>query len=95
MAMNGKNRIMIYGPKADSTYIVEFRAAADEARDPMPGSEAAVIRYFQSVCSNGLFMPIRNACRVGTAPARLLVGGRGVQAPKNGQRSSRKPSEVG
>jgi hypothetical protein len=32
MAMNGKNRVMIYGPKADGTYIVEFKAAADEAR---------------------------------------------------------------
>jgi hypothetical protein len=27
-AMNGKNRIMIYGPKADGTYLVEFRTAA-------------------------------------------------------------------
>jgi hypothetical protein len=24
MAMNGKNRIMIYGPKADGTYIGEL-----------------------------------------------------------------------
>jgi hypothetical protein len=30
-AMNGKNRIMIYGPKADSTYIVELKTAAGEA----------------------------------------------------------------
>jgi hypothetical protein len=27
MAMTGKNRIMIYGPKDDGTYIVEFRTA--------------------------------------------------------------------
>jgi hypothetical protein len=30
MAMNDKNRIMIYGPKNDGTYIVEFRRAAGE-----------------------------------------------------------------
>jgi hypothetical protein len=28
MAMTGKNRIMIYGPKDDGTYVVEFRTAA-------------------------------------------------------------------
>jgi hypothetical protein len=27
----GEDRIMIYGPKADGTYIVEFRTAAGEA----------------------------------------------------------------
>ena len=27
----GQNRIMIYGPKDDGTYIVEFRTAAGEA----------------------------------------------------------------
>jgi hypothetical protein len=31
MAATGKNRIMIYGPKADGTYLVEFRTAAGEA----------------------------------------------------------------
>jgi hypothetical protein len=31
MAMNGMNRIMIYGPKNDGTYTVEFRTAAGEA----------------------------------------------------------------
>ena len=29
--MTGKNRIMIYGPKADGTYVVEFRTAEGEA----------------------------------------------------------------
>ena len=29
-AMTGKNRIMIYGPKDDGTYDVEFRASEDE-----------------------------------------------------------------
>jgi hypothetical protein len=27
----GKNRIMIYGPKTDGTYVVEFRTADGEA----------------------------------------------------------------
>jgi len=31
MAMTDKNRIMIYGPKNDGTYIVEFKTAAGEA----------------------------------------------------------------
>jgi hypothetical protein len=29
--MNGKNRIMIFGPKDDGTYVVEFRTASGEA----------------------------------------------------------------
>jgi hypothetical protein len=33
MAMTevGKNRIMIFGPKADGTYVIEFKTAAGEA----------------------------------------------------------------
>jgi hypothetical protein len=31
MVMTGKSRIMIYGPKNDGTYVVEFRTAAGEA----------------------------------------------------------------
>jgi len=46
MAMNGKNRIMIYGPKADGTYLVEFKTAAGESLAiSVPGSEAAVLRH--------------------------------------------------
>jgi hypothetical protein len=30
-AMNGKNRIMIYLPKSDGSYVVEFRTAVGEA----------------------------------------------------------------
>jgi len=32
MAMTeaGKNRIMIFGPKADGTYVIEFKTAAGE-----------------------------------------------------------------
>jgi hypothetical protein len=30
--VTGKNRIMIYGPKINGTYIIEFKTAAREAR---------------------------------------------------------------
>jgi len=30
MTTTGKNRIMIFGPKTDGTYVVEFRTAEDE-----------------------------------------------------------------
>jgi hypothetical protein len=39
----GKNRIMIHGPKADGTYVVEFKTAAGAVLAiSIPGSEAAV-----------------------------------------------------
>jgi hypothetical protein len=39
---------MIYGPKNDSTYIVEFKAAGGEALAiSTPHSEARVIKHFQ------------------------------------------------
>jgi hypothetical protein len=31
MTADGKNRIMIFGPQNDGTYVVEFRTAAGEA----------------------------------------------------------------
>ena len=31
MTATGKNRIMIFGPKDDGTYVVEFRTAEGEA----------------------------------------------------------------
>ncbi len=40
----GKNRIMIYGPKTDGTYAIEFRTAAGEAlATSIPRTEAAVV----------------------------------------------------
>jgi hypothetical protein len=48
ITMDGKNRIMIYGPKEDGTYVVEFKTAAGEAMAiSIPRTEAAVIRHFQ------------------------------------------------
>jgi hypothetical protein len=57
-AVTGKNRIMIYGPKSDGTYIVEFRTAAGEALAiSIPASETMVVRCFQERMPYGLFVP--------------------------------------
>jgi hypothetical protein len=59
---DGKNRIMIYGPKTDGTYVVEFRTAAGETLAiSMPRTEAAVVRHFQERMPYGLFVPDVNA----------------------------------
>jgi hypothetical protein len=45
MTEAGKNRIMIFGPKADGTYIIEFKTAAGEALAiSIPRTEAEVRR---------------------------------------------------
>jgi hypothetical protein len=54
----GKNRIMIYGPKNDGTYVVEFRTGAgDVLAISIPRTETAVIRHFQERMPYGLFVP--------------------------------------
>jgi hypothetical protein len=56
MTLNGKNRIMIFGPEDDGTYVVEFRTAEGEALViSIPRSEAAVIRHFQERMPYRLF----------------------------------------
>jgi hypothetical protein len=58
MTVEGKNRIMIFGPKPDGTYLVEFRTAAGEALAiSIPRSETVVIRHFQGRMPHGLFVP--------------------------------------
>jgi hypothetical protein len=58
MTTAGKNRIMIFGPKSDGTYVIEFRAAAGESLAiSIPETEAAVIRHFQERMPYGLFVP--------------------------------------
>jgi hypothetical protein len=58
ITMDGKNRIMIHGPKEDGTYVVEFKTAAGEAMAiSIPRTEAAVIRHFQERMPYGLFVP--------------------------------------
>jgi hypothetical protein len=56
--MTQHDKITIYGPKADGTYIVEFRTAEGEALAiSIPRSEAAVIRHFQAKMPYGLVGP--------------------------------------
>jgi hypothetical protein len=56
--MIGKNRIMIYGPKDDGTYVVEFRTAdGDVLSISIPRTETHVIRHFQERMPYGLFVP--------------------------------------
>ena len=56
--MTGKNRIMIFGPKDDGTYVVEFRTADGEVLSiSIPRTQAAVVRHFQERMPHGLFVP--------------------------------------
>ena len=56
--MTGKNRIMIYGPKNDGTYIIEFKTAAGEALAiSVPAGETRVLKHFQARMPYGLVMP--------------------------------------
>ena len=49
---------MIFGPKEDGTYVVEFKTAAGEAMAiSIPRTEAAVIRHLQERMPYGLFVP--------------------------------------
>jgi len=57
IAPAGKNRIMIYGPKNDGTYIGEVKTAAGESLAiSIPRTETAVIRHFQERMPYGLFV---------------------------------------
>jgi hypothetical protein len=54
----GRNRIMIYGPKSDGTYVVEFKTAEGEALAiSVPAGETRVLKYFQHRMPYGLFVP--------------------------------------
>jgi hypothetical protein len=56
--MTCKNRIMIFGPKDDGTYVVEFRTAEGETLAmSIPRTEVAVVRHFQERMPYGLFVP--------------------------------------
>jgi hypothetical protein len=57
-AAGRKNRIMIYGPEPDGTYVIEFRTAAGEALAiSIAARETRVIRHFQERMPCGLFVP--------------------------------------
>ena len=45
----GQDRIMIYGPKSDGTYITEFRIADGESLAiSVPAGETRVLKHFQA-----------------------------------------------
>ena len=49
---------MIYGPKEDGTYVIEFRTAeGDVLAISTPRSEAAILRRFQERMPYGLCVP--------------------------------------
>jgi hypothetical protein len=52
---HSKNESVIYGPKDDRTYVVEFKTAAGEALAIC--GEARVIRHFHERMPYGLFVP--------------------------------------
>ena len=55
---SGRNPIMIYGPKNDGTYIVEFKTADGEALAiSVPVGETRVLKHFQERMPYGLFVP--------------------------------------
>jgi hypothetical protein len=54
----GKNRIMIFGPKADGTYVVEFMTSKGETLViSVPRGETAVLEHFRARMPYGLFVP--------------------------------------
>jgi hypothetical protein len=55
---SGQDRIMIYGPKTDGTYIVEFRIADGESLAiSVPAGENHVLKHFQARMPYGLARP--------------------------------------
>jgi len=63
-------RIMIYGPKNDGSYVVEFRTAGGESLAlSVPASEAAVLKHFQRRMPYGLVVPdVDEGRRTGRVP---------------------------
>jgi hypothetical protein len=72
--MTGRNRIMIYGPKEDGSYVVEFRTAdGDVLAISILRNETAVIKHFQE-------RPTGCSCRT-TPVLYSLLGGAVVAWP--------------
>jgi hypothetical protein len=64
--VRGRNRIMIYGPKNDGTYVVEFRTSEGEALAiSIPRSETAAFGTSKSECR------MASMCRTATQRAKL------------------------
>ena len=63
---SGRNRILIYGPKGDGTYVVEFKTAAGEALAiSIPGGEARVIEQDRAAAQStpAEDLGLRKPCR--------------------------------
>ena len=79
IADKNKNRITIFGPKNDGSYVVEFRTAAGKSLAiSIPRTETAVIRHFQERMPYGLFVP-----EVNVATNRALLPGKRSQVPSS------------
>jgi hypothetical protein len=57
MKTAGNYRIMIYGPKEDGTYVVEFRTDGQVLALSIPRTETEVIRRFKERMPYGLVVP--------------------------------------
>src|SRR5262245_29118783 len=69
----GQDRIMIYGPKSDGTYIIEFRMADSESLAiSVPAGETRVLKHFQAriTCPDMGFSPTRAAGFPHAQPSR-------------------------
>src|SRR5262249_39397556 len=66
MAMTGRNRIMIYGPKNDGTYIVEFRTSGGASRhsEALPPDGFGDRLCLVAVKSDGMPVDAEDAGRV-------------------------------
>ncbi len=54
-----QDKITIYGPKGDGTYVVEFKTAAGETLAiSVPSGETAVLEHFQARMPYGLVVPV-------------------------------------
>jgi hypothetical protein len=53
-----QDKVTIYGPKGDGTYVVEFKTAAGETLAiSVPSGETAVLQHFQARMPYGLVVP--------------------------------------
>jgi hypothetical protein len=55
--MIGKTGSMIYGPKTDGTYIIEFKTAAGALAISVPVGETRALKHFQARMPDGLVVP--------------------------------------
>lgn len=53
-----QDKITIYGPRSDGTYVVEFKTAAGATLAiSVPSGETAVLQHFQARMPYGLVVP--------------------------------------